>query len=795
MKKNSTLFSLLLLISTVFISNQLHAQAFCQWDKTAGGTDEDYGSAMATDLNGNVYALGGFYSQTAKFGTVTLKNPYNTYNEGTMYLVKYDSCGNLLWDRTAGGDNDTHGRAIATDAAGNVYVTGYSLADTLYFGTTKLINTSSRQAFIVKYDPSGNVLWARQGSGNGDNLAYSIAVDATNNVYVAGAFTSATLTFGSGTALNGSGGSNDNVFVVKYDGSGNFQWLASSHDGFSSSGGDVDALAFGIGTDANGNVYVGGGFTADYIRFGTDSAKSTNSNGYNDIFIIKYNTSGTLQWIKVAGSDGDDVALSLAADANGNSYIAGYLGSSVSFGTHAVTTSAYGTTAFIAKYDATGAPQWAKGCTGDPNPNASTDNEAYHVCLDANGNPSIIGFYTSDSLKLAPLTLYNNSITSGSGGGDYLYDIFVASYKAATGSLSWARTAGGDSSDYGYGIAAGKHNTVYITGEYASPVLHIADSSLTLTKSSLAQTADIFIANNISMSSEQALICEVTTDSLSINNIVVWDKTPYTDVASFIIYRETSTNVYTKIALQPYSALSQFIDTARSVVGTFSVSGANGNPNVTSYKYKLQTIDTSGNYGQMSPYHETIYFTNSGNGTFNWNLYTVENAVTPVSLFTLQKDANNTGNWVQVGSASGTAQTLNDPTYTATPNPNYRVDPIGFSCTPTFRLAGGNNNPFAAKVKSHSNQSNNKNAGINKVSGAGYQIAVYPNPNNGSFIIETSSAEKQNLQVFDVNGKLVLSQTIDNKTTIDASTLSEGVYNLSVIGNEGVVNKKMVIVR
>ena len=74
-------------------------------------------------------------------------------------------------------------------------------------------------------------------------------------------------------------------------------------------------------------------------------------------------------------------------------------------------------------------------------------------------------------------------------------------------------------------------------------------------------------------------------------------------------------------------------------------------------------------------------------------------------------------------------------------------------------------------------------------------IAIYPNPNNGSFVIEPSNATKQTMQVYDVNGKLVLSQPITGKTSIDAVSLNEGVYNICLTSNEGVVNKRLVIVR
>ncbi|MHB8260802.1 MAG: choice-of-anchor tandem repeat GloVer-containing protein [Bacteroidia bacterium] len=85
--------------------------------------------------------------------------------------------------------------------------------------------------------------------------------------------------------------------------------------------------------------------------------------------------------------------------------------------------------------------------------------------------------------------------------------------------------------------------------------------------------------------------------------------------------------------------------------------------------------------------------------------------------------------------------------------------------------------------------------GIEQVSEKNNQLKIYPNPNNGSFVIEPNSSAKQTMQVYDVNGKMVLSQTINGKTSIDASCLNEGVYNISLISNEGVVNKRVVIVR
>ena len=75
-------------------------------------------------------------------------------------------------------------------------------------------------------------------------------------------------------------------------------------------------------------------------------------------------------------------------------------------------------------------------------------------------------------------------------------------------------------------------------------------------------------------------------------------------------------------------------------------------------------------------------------------------------------------------------------------------------------------------------------------------FTIYPNPTDGNFVIETNTTEKQNVQMFDVTGKLVLTQTISGNTNIDASSLSQGVYNISITGRSaGVANQRLVIVK
>ena len=90
---------------------------------------------------------------------------------------------------------------------------------------------------------------------------------------------------------------------------------------------------------------------------------------------------------------------------------------------------------------------------------------------------------------------------------------------------------------------------------------------------------------------------------------------------------------------------------------------------------------------------------------------------------------------------------------------------------------------------------NGSTLSINQIDNINNQITIYPNPTSTNFVIETSSIDKQTLQMFDVNGKLVLTQGISGKINIDASHLSEGVYNLSLQNANCVINKRLVIVR
>jgi hypothetical protein len=118
------------------------------------------------------------------------------------------------WAEKIAGTNYDYATSVAVDASGNVYVAGYFSSSTLTLNNgITLSNTNDNDGYIAKYNSSGVCQWAKKIAGTSDDYAYSVAVDASGNVYVAGAFSSSTLTLNNGIMLTKSG--YDDGFVTK----------------------------------------------------------------------------------------------------------------------------------------------------------------------------------------------------------------------------------------------------------------------------------------------------------------------------------------------------------------------------------------------------------------------------------------------------------------------------------------------------------------------------------------------------------------------------------------------------
>ncbi len=272
------------------------------WAKNVGGAGNDNSCSIALDASGNIYISGNFYN-SADFdpssGSVsTLTSSPALQNN--IYFAKYDPNGNYLWAKGIGGGSPEQVNALTVDpASGTIYITGYydmispdfdpSAGGTTLLGT----NGTAHICFDARYDTDGNLIWAIAFPGSiatgGTAVGQGIAVDASGNTYITGYFTG-TVDFDMavGTPNLVSAGVAD-VFIAKYDASGNYV-CAGRMGSSTASGNDI---GYAIAVDATGsNVYTTGYFslTAD---FNPDPGVVNNlvSAGGHDIFYGKYDMS------------------------------------------------------------------------------------------------------------------------------------------------------------------------------------------------------------------------------------------------------------------------------------------------------------------------------------------------------------------------------------------------------------------------------------------------------------------------------------------------------------------------
>ena len=309
------------------------------WAKTYGGTDDDRAYSVQQTSDGG-YIVAGYT---------------NSFGEGSrdIFLIKTDANGNIIWAKTYGGTGNEWPSSAQQTSDG-----GYIVA-----GLTGSFGAGSADAFLIKTDANGNIQWAKTYGGADHDEAYSIQ-QTSDGGYIVAVWTRS---FGAG---------NFDFFLIKTDANGNIIWSktygGASDDrvnsvqqtsdggyivaGRTSSFGAGSVDAFLIKTDANGNIIWAktyGGASDDRVN----SVQQTSDGGYivaghtmsfgagdRDIFLIKTDANGNLQWAKTYGGTGSDWAYSVQQTSDGGYIVAGWTGS---FG-------AGSRDAFLVKTDANG---------------------------------------------------------------------------------------------------------------------------------------------------------------------------------------------------------------------------------------------------------------------------------------------------------------------------------------------------------------------------------------------------------------------------------------------------------
>jgi hypothetical protein len=246
---------------------KLDANGNLQWTKTIGGPSDDWGFSLIQTSDGD-YAIAGY---TESFGA----------GEDDVYVVKLDANGNLQWTKTIGGPKDEEGYSLIQTSDG-----GYAIA-----GTTQSFGAGEADVYVVKLDANGNLQWTKTIGGENIYSGSSLIQTSDGGYAIAGTTTS----FGAGEA---------DVYVVKLDANGNLQWTKTI-------GGPSNDESLSLIQTSDGGYAIAGTTQS----FGA---------GDRDVYVVKLDAKGNLQWTKNIGGPSDDWGFSLIQTSDGGYAIAGH---------------------------------------------------------------------------------------------------------------------------------------------------------------------------------------------------------------------------------------------------------------------------------------------------------------------------------------------------------------------------------------------------------------------------------------------------------------------------------------
>ncbi len=353
-------YELYLMASYVSVGNddvfvaQYGSDGVLNWIEFGGGPGQDVPHAIIVNqARDEVFLTGTFEGTMNIAGDNIVGNPVSN-----VFIAKYDFSGPLWGVAAATSVDALNVNDVATDNLGNVLITGdKGPALTLFNGASN--NTGVAEYFLAKYDGSGNNVWIKTGPAE---TGEAVATDSNNDVLVTGLFDLNAIFEGQPIVTNGI----EDVFVAKYLSNGTFQWIRT--------GGSSNREAVrDVATDAGNNVYVTGYF------FGTANFGGTTLNGTDDdVFLIKYNSGGVLQWARSGGGAGRDEPEKIIIDPSNNVVLTGYFRGDATFDCVSFTgLDPFDAEIFILKYDANGTlffgthfgnPTFCDECTNSDRP-------------------------------------------------------------------------------------------------------------------------------------------------------------------------------------------------------------------------------------------------------------------------------------------------------------------------------------------------------------------------------------------------------------------------------------------
>ncbi|MGO4904409.1 T9SS type B sorting domain-containing protein [Flavobacterium sp. W20_MBD1_R3] len=383
-----------------------------QWQKTIGGNDYDWSDFIEVSNDGN-YILGGY-----SYSNISDEKSENSRGEGDYWFIKIDdTSGNLLWQKTIGGNRFDHLTSGKETKDGGYILGGYSSS-----GISGEKTQSSRGAddyWIVKLDVNRNIIWDKTFGGTGVDRLTSI-IETSDGGYLMGGSSDSNI---SGEKTENSRGSLD-MWIIKTDSSGNIMWQKT----FGGSGSDwVQSM---VKTPDGGYLIAGSSLS------NISGDKTQNSRGGSDYWILKIDSSGAIVWQKTIGGNNGDYAKSLLVTSDGNYLIGGNSFSTIS-GEKTENKINNSDDAWLVKLNNDGQILWQKVI-------GANDTESLSDIRMTSDNGFILGI-----MSYSGISGYKTEISRGD------RDYWIVKLDS-NGKFEWDKTIGGDSLDQSQSIVQAK---------------------------------------------------------------------------------------------------------------------------------------------------------------------------------------------------------------------------------------------------------------------------------------------------------------------------------------------------
>lgn len=759
----------------------------------------------------------------------------------------------ITWSTYYGGNNEDVVFGATTDAAGNIYITGYT-SSTNAIATSGTHQTTfaggSYDGFLAKFNTNGSRIFGTYFGGSALDISTDVTIDGSGNPYIVGYTQGSSGIATAGTQQTTASGDNDAI-IIKFNSSGIRIWGTYY-------GGSGSDQGFGCKADASGNIYITG-TTMSLSGMSTAGAHQTNNNGgpfdQMDGFIAKFNSSGLRVWGTYYGGENLDDAYGCNIDASGNLYVVGRSLSTTSIataGTHQFASNG-DYDGFITKFNSSGVRLWGTYYGG------SDGDEIWNCSFDATGNIFVSGFTLSfDGIPSAGsyntfwgagfvakfssngLRLWGTFVTSRMYGCSTTTtgDVFVCGKEGSimkfspSGSFIWEYNHGGTLDDIYYSACI--DGTNYYAAGYT---LGSAQATSGVHQSTIGGNKDGLLTKffecslDIDVSVLQNPICFGNTTSVTVS--AIGGQSPFAGTGTFT--SGVGSNTYTITDADGCSASEtvsiNILTTPLQNVCLVTVDSATANYNVVAWEKPSGTfeIDSFYIYREVSAsvytkigavaYEDSSVFedfnANPNQQSWKYKISVLDTcgAESSVSLYHetihLQYLANGNFSWnhyIIEPSTNPVANYIIEKDDAGTGTNWYIIGaPVGNSFTDIAYAATPNAiyrvhvswaiSCTPSRVGVNTSRSNIKNQGLsNDVSEILNDIIhIYPNPSSSFIQINSSSFYPvSDIQIYDASGRLIKSETINSSFfELEIEDLERGIYFIDINSLIGKTTRKI----